>query len=156
VDTEPPVGGGEPVARLWTPQGEAAIEVVLDRSSVQPGECVTFRLVNSGQVELITGQPFQVARWDGQAWRPSSSPEINLPGGGKAHLAFTDEGRFIAPGRRTEVQSWPLRGMPPMEPGWYRVAKAAWYEGLGTRDKMVAYARFRVTGGTYVPGSVLV
>lgn len=127
--------------RLSTTAGVAAIEVVLDQPLLRSDDRLTFRLVNRGEVEVITGYAFEVERWDGHAWVVVPAPSVD----GVAH-AFPDVGWLIGPGENARAQRWPVSGTTRAT-GWYRVVKSARWEGSrsGLSDReLVARARFRV------------
>lgn len=147
---EPPGLDQEGIARLSTPVGEAAIEIALDQRLLGPNGRLSFRLMNRGQVELVTGRAFHVERWNRQAWIvvPASSAEGFAP-------AFTDEGWLLEPGDNTQTQSWPFPGMT-VRTGWYRIAKPARFEGSrhGVPNlELLARARFRVSSEPTAPAS---
>jgi hypothetical protein len=138
---EPPGLDQEGGARLSTPVGEAAIEIALDQRLFGPNERLSFRLMNRGQVELLTGRAFHVECWNRQAWIvvPASSAEGFVP-------AITDEGWLLEPGGNTQTQRWPFPGMT-VGTGWYRIVKPARFEGSRhglPNQKLLARARFRV------------
>lgn len=142
----PPVSAESPnrsddqdhVDRSETPQGLAAISIELDESVIHRGERIALQLINQGKVPLITGRPFTIENWDGQAWT-----EVPLPKGS----AWTLEGIILPPGARTETQYWPFDQMSHPEPGQYRVLKTATFEDPNHEHpdrKLTAIARFEV------------
>lgn len=140
-DGGPPGHEDDGSARITTPAGEAAAELLLADETVQAGEEVTFRLLNTGQVELLTGLPYHVERWDGLAWSM-------LPESADGPRVWLGIGFILRPGDHTEAQTWPL-DETPVEPGWYRIVKSATYEdpdGPASNLEVVARARFRVLG----------
>ena len=52
--------------RPHTPQGEAAIQLIIEPQEIKPGETITVRLVNRGEVDLLTGLAFCVQRRAGK------------------------------------------------------------------------------------------
>lgn len=46
--------------RRHTPQGETAIQLIIEPQEIKPGETSTVRLVNRGEVDLLTELPFYV------------------------------------------------------------------------------------------------
>lgn len=141
----PPGVDQDGIVRLSTTAGVAAIEVVLDQQSLRSDERLSFRLVNRGQVEVITGQAFDVERWDGHAWVAVPAPSV----AGYA-LAYTDEGWMVGPGGTSLTQRWPFSDTT-LATGWYRVVKSARWEGsrVGLSDReLVARAGFRVRGNS--------
>lgn len=110
----PPGQEEEGIARHETPKGEAAIELVIEPREITLGETVTLRLVNRGEVQLLTGLPFGVERWDGERWVRVPEPEG----------AWPDVGLLLPPGGSTDPQRWPTDGVQA-EPGWYRAVKDA-------------------------------
>ncbi|WP_157362315.1 immunoglobulin-like domain-containing protein [Haloechinothrix halophila] len=119
------------VTRLHTPQGEAAIQLVLDKRSMEAGEQLAVRLVNRGDVEVMTGLPIIQERWNGERW-----VEITQ------HGVWPDVGILLQPGGSTEAQTWPFGGLP--EPGRYRLTKSASYEGGDVDRRLVAAAMVEV------------
>lgn len=122
------------VTRLHTPEGEAAIELVLDKRTMDAGDQLSVRLVNRGDVQLMTGLPISVSRWNGERW-------VRI----EQHGFWPDVGILLKPGGRTEAQTWPFGGLP--EPGRYRLTKSARYEGGEVDRELVAVATFTVTSG---------
>lgn len=124
---------GGTATRVATPEGEAAIELVIDKQSVGVGEQVTFRLVNRADVPVLTGLAVTDERWNGKEWVKVEReglwawPLIGIP---------------LAPGQSTEAQTWPFDDTEP-EPGRYRITKSARYEG-GPVQELVATATFEV------------
>lgn len=140
---EPPPADDEGIVRLSTPDGEAAIELVLEVEQIHAGDPLEFSLVNRGTVTLMTGRPYVIRRWQDDAWQRYHLP---LPKGIHAR-AFTLEGITLKPGRAAPPDHWPSPLDPAPEPGLYRVSKSAHYEGTPAdrqRQALVASARFRV------------
>jgi hypothetical protein len=101
--------------RRDTPKGEAAIELVVEPKTIGVGERVTIRLVNRGQVELLTGLPFEVERCDGEQW-----VRVEWPGS----TVFQMVGIVLRPGGSTDPQHGPTEGVQA-GPGRYRAVKSA-------------------------------
>jgi hypothetical protein len=129
-----------PVVRRNTPQGEAAIQLIIEPQEIKPGETITVRLVNQGEVDLLTGLPFYVQRradkeWVGVPWPKNSVfPLVGIP---------------LPPGGSTKPQRWPIDGVDA-QPGLYRVVKSARYEDPNHARPdvlLTAHARFRVPTG---------
>lgn len=133
-DLPPPASEtGGTVTKVRTPEGEAAIELVIDKQSVGQGEPVTFRLVNRGDVPLLAGLKFTDERWNGKRW-------VKVPREGLS--AWPLIGIKLAPGQSAEPQTWPFDDTEP-EPGHYRITKSASYEGVPAKE-LVARAIFEV------------
>jgi hypothetical protein len=64
--------------RRQTPQGEAAIQLIVEPQEIKPGETITLRLVNRGEVNLLTGLPFSVQRRAGKEWVAVPWPNDSL------------------------------------------------------------------------------
>lgn len=133
-------GQDNSVVRLDTPEGRAIIKLVLNKRSVSSGGQLRVRLVNRGDVPVLTGLAIRDERWNGERW-----VEIEREG----IWAWPLIGITLKPGRRTQAQTWPFGGISEPEPGLYRLTKSATYEGspaLGRDDrKLVATATFEVT-----------
>lgn len=108
-------GDHDRVDRWETAQGLAEVSIELDKSVIHSGERIALRLINQGKVPLITGRPFTVETWDGQAWT-----EVPLP----KNSAWTMEGVIIPPGARNETQYWPFDEMSHPEPGQYPMPRS--------------------------------
>lgn len=135
---EPAADDQEGVVRADTPDGAAAMELVVDRGVLRSDEQVAFRLVNRGQLDLLTGAPFGVQRWDGQAWRTLPMDQI-----------WPSYGFVFAPGEQSVEQRWPTDEALWTAPGWHRIVKSASYEAPehGQPDpELQARTRFRVIG----------
>ncbi len=140
--TEPPEPAeptepDEEIVRLRTRQGEAAVQVVVEPREIRLGETVTIRLVNRGELTLLTGLMFNVERWDGEGWVEVAWPQ---------NVDFHAVGIFLPGGGSTDPQSWPAFGVP-VQPGLYRARKSASYEDPDTIRpdlQLRPYARFRV------------
>ena len=129
-----------PVVRRNTPQGEAAIQLIIEPGEIKPGETITVRLVNRGEVDLVTGLPFYVQRRDGKEWVAVPWPKNSL---------FPMIGIPLPPGGSTKPQRWPIDGVDA-QPGLYRVVKSARYEDPNHARPdvlLTAHARFRVPTG---------
>lgn len=133
--TPPP--DADSVARVHTPHGEVAAEIVVETESVRPGGRVEFAMVNRGEIELLTGLPYQVDRWNGHRWvKVWPDPD----------LVWRLIGIRLSPGGRTDSQHWQVEA--DTEPGRYRIAKSASYGPHGQgRKQLVCYGRFRVRAG---------
>lgn len=133
----------ESVARLDTSEGEAAVMIDLVHPVILEGEVIEFRLVNCGNVALMSSQYFSVERWSGASWNTLPAPRIRgVP------VMFSDEGWLLQPGASAPTQQWPFKGEEVrLEPGWYRLVKSATYEGkphAPRHDKLVARTQVRV------------
>ncbi len=113
-----PTETNEEIVRHDTPEGEAAVELVVEPREVRLGETVTVRLVNRGEVGLLTGFRYNVEHWDGRGWVDAPWPK---------NLVFKAIGLFLPPGGSTDPQAWPPDGLR-VQPGLYRVLKSASYE----------------------------
>lgn len=137
---EPPADTREGIARADTPEGVAAIEVVVERDVLRPDEPVRFHLVNRGDVIVRTGRPFGVERWNGQTWQPVPLSPL-----------WPSDAMVLPPDATAYHQQWPGDNRLPMEPGWYRVAKAASYhhpEQAPTEQELEARTRFQIVDDT--------
>lgn len=128
VIADPPADAGEGVVR----EGDAAMEVVLERLEISQRQQIALRLVNRGEVDLLTGLDFEVERWDGRRWIPAW-------GRGRAWPAI---GIGVPPGESTKPQTWPSHDDDyELKPGWYRIAKSATY---AEDQPLLGRTRFRV------------
>ena len=133
----PPGEEDEGITRQDTKQGEAAVELLVDPREIRLGESVTIRLVNRGEVDVLTGLGFTVERWDGERWVDVPWPK---------DLVFPAIGIVLHPGASTDPQVWSTEGAR-VEPGWYRAVKSASYEDPGNvrpDTKLEARTRFRI------------
>lgn len=138
-DAGGPPAGAEGILRHETPQGGAAIQLVVAPREIGPGGTVTIRLRNRGDVQLLTGLMFNVERWDGERWVEVPWPE---------NTGFPDIGIILPPGGSTRPQQWPTDGIQ-VEAGWYRAVKSALYEDpdhVRPATELEARTRFRVRG----------
>lgn len=129
---------GDRIVEEATPWGRAAIELVVESLSIGPGEKLSFHLLNRGNVELLTGLPYTVERWDGGTWEELPLPE---------NTVWPMVGLLLRPTGETKPQSWPWD--EPIAPGRYRIVKSATAESKqsSTQDiTLVARAVFEVTG----------
>lgn len=88
---------------------------MVEPKTIGVGERVTIRLVNRGEVDLLTGLPFGVERWDGEQW-------VRVEWRGST--VFQMVGIVLGPGGSTDPQHWPSEGVQA-RPGCYRAVKSA-------------------------------
>ncbi|MGH3097524.1 MAG: immunoglobulin-like domain-containing protein [Streptosporangiales bacterium] len=131
---EPPAAKASGVARVHTAAGEAVAKVALSAKSVDLHGTIGLQLVNRGEVDLLTGLPFEVERWNGQQW-VRAWPEPGQP--------WPAIGIGLGPGERTDRQNWHVQDARNPVAGWYRIGKTASYGGYPWHD-IRAVARFRV------------
>ncbi|MFN2557504.1 MAG: immunoglobulin-like domain-containing protein [Nitriliruptorales bacterium] len=112
-----PTEPDEEIVRQITPQGEAAVQLVVEPREIRLEETVTIRLVNRGRLPLRTGFMFNIERWDGERWVEVPWPE---------NVDFPAAELFLPVGGSTEPQSWPYGGVSA-QPGLYRAIKSASY-----------------------------
>jgi hypothetical protein len=138
-----PEGPGEPpdadsaadpssgaIARADTPEGEAAIELVLDRDVIGRDEQVSFQLVNRGEVPLLTGYMFRVQRLEGDRWVDVEPGEVR---------PWPLAGIELDPGEGTDAQTWPFDDWWNHDgPGRYRILEDADWLSSG-RDADVQF-----------------
>lgn len=126
-----------PFASVPTPDGEARVQLQVTPARIEPHEDVSIRLLNHGEVELVTGVDFTIERWEDGRWVDPFTPDapavglVLAPGGGHT-------GRDVA--------GWPgqFRGGAPPLPGTYRVTKTATYEAATGPTEIVVDALVEV------------
>ena len=133
-----PRGANDTIVRRHTRQGEAAIQLIVEPQEIKACETITIRLVNRGEVELLTGLIFNVQRRASKGWVAVPWPK---------NVTFSLVGVTLPPGGSTEPQYWPIDDGVDAPPGLYRVVKSARYEDpdYARRDVLLtANTRFRI------------
>lgn len=138
---ERPQARGFGIVRLRTADGVAAVEVVVEDTVIDEGEAVVFRLVNRGQVEVLTGLGYDIQRWTGRRW-------VTVPW--RENRAFPRIAIWLSTRDSTEPEGWSPDDADPdarTGPGRYRVVKSATYapaRAARAGADLTAYGQFEI------------
>lgn len=131
----PPPSENEGIVRLITSGGAVAAEIVLNKNAIERDEIIQFKLVNRGELPILTGILFHVEWWNGTAWDRVQPSKRAL---GQA------VGIKLQPAQASKPQTWPGTQTQQTIPGWYRVVKRATYEDpLHKKDDLTLVMRQR-------------
>lgn len=122
ADDEPapsPEDEQQPQASEQTPDGQAALDLIVEPVEVDADEPVSFWLENSGEVELTHGIHVRVEKWDGNRWAELPWPE---------DYGVPDVEEPLPAGKGSVRQQWPVDGRPHASPGWHRVVWGALWD----------------------------
>jgi hypothetical protein len=134
----PPADESEGLVEVDTDEGLAAAELTAQPDEVEPGEAVSVRVENRGELTVSFGRPIVVERWDGQDWTETDESR---------EAAWTMELLLLDPGQPGVEQIWPFLDDHTPEPGWYRFTKRLHAETAeGDPAELVIRARVRVAG----------